>query len=549
MDLNTISEKINELLKFPSNQQFDMTDTIYSNNFPVNYGIVKGNNTIVVYKSGLNGSYIGWEQKYLKIARLLNSEFGCSVISVSNPAEAERSINIEMEIVKKYVKKSNFYDYKIYYMGYSNSAVMGFYEAQNYKYIDKLLLINLPLNPSVEEMSSFYADFKGNSVDFVYGEKDNCYKVGKLYSSFENERIHFNFLKDVDHDFTDNVNLFISLPYYFFFNRKELENLAIGENKNNSFDSQKWVTLYNDIINRVKKGNFSARDELREILVDLFYQTIEITQNGSYVSENGSKINIEGNNELRENSKFFYKEFNVNDLPCICKKTEFVVENLDSFEASKKLSEEGFNPIVLNMANRQRPGGGVLTGSNAQEETLVRRSNLFLSLFQYYNKYADKFGIPRSKFQYPMDRDFGGIYSPNITVFRSERKFGFAFLDKPFKTSVVSVAAINRPTLDNDRLTESTIIGTKNKIRTILRIGLINGHDAIVLGAFGCGAFRNPPSHMAELFEEVINEPEFKNKYKKISFAILEDHNSRKEHNKDGNFKPFFERFIGSNNF
>ena len=318
---------------------------------------------------------------------------------------------------------------------------------------------------------------------------------------------------------------------------------------NNRFDSQKWVTLYNDIINRVKKGYFSARDELREILVDLFYQTIEITQNGSYVSENGSKINIEGNNELRENSHFYYKEFNVNDLPSICKKIEFVVENLDSFEASKKLSEEGFNPIVLNMANRQRPGGGVLTGSNAQEETLFRRSNLFLSLFQYYYKYADKFGIPRSKFQYPMDRDFGGIYSPNVTVFRSERKFGFAFLDKPFKTSVVSVAAINRPTLDNDRLTENTIIGTKNKIRTILRIGLINGHDAIVLGAFGCGAFRNPPSHMAELFDEVINEPEFKNKYKKISFAILEDHNSRKEHNLEGNFKPFFERFIGSNNF
>ncbi len=52
---------------------------------------------------------------------------------------------------------------------------------------------------------------------------------------------------------------------------------------------------------------------------------------------------------------------------------------------------------------------------------------------------------------------------------------------------------------------------TRNEmIRTILRIGLSNGHDALILGAMGCEAFRNPPSHVAKLFHEVIIEPEFK---------------------------------------
>jgi len=75
----------------------------------------------------------------------------------------------------------------------------------------------------------------------------------------------------------------------------------------------------------------------------------------------------------------------------------------------------------------------------------------------------------------------------------------------------------------------------------MLRIGLLHGHDSIVLGAFGCGAFHNPPHHIAQLFHEVIDEAEFKNKYKLIAFAVLEDLNSPR----GGNLQPFIEEFNG----
>ena len=68
---------------------------------------------------------------------------------------------------------------------------------------------------------------------------------------------------------------------------------------------------------------------------------------------------------------------------------------------------------------------------------------------------------------------------------------------------------------------------TRNKIRTIFRIGLLYGHDSLVLGAFGCGAFRNPPEEMARLFHEVMEEPEFKDRYRLITFSIIDDHNAR----------------------
>ena len=102
-----------------------------------------------------------------------------------------------------------------------------------------------------------------------------------------------------------------------------------------------------------------------------------------------------------------------------------------------------------------------------------------------------------------------------------------------------SVAAINRPDLTPDgRLVDWAVVATKKKIRSMLRIGLLHGHDAIVLGAWGCGAFRNPPEHMASLFHEVLREPEFAGKYRGVRFAVIEDHNSR-----HSNFAPFDREF------
>lgn len=108
---------------------------------------------------------------------------------------------------------------------------------------------------------------------------------------------------------------------------------------------------------------------------------------------------------------------------------------------------------------------------------------------------TEDYGLEKSKFQYPKPVRFGGIYVPDATVFRAGAKDDFALLDTPYYMSFVAVAAINHPDLDRDgNICEEDAALTKNKMRTMLRIGLLNGHDSIVLGAFGCGAFRNPPT-------------------------------------------------------
>lgn len=143
-----------------------------------------------------------------------------------------------------------------------------------------------------------------------------------------------------------------------------------------------------------------------------------------------------------------------------------------------------------------------------------------------------------------MDRNFGGAYSPQVTVFRGEEQQGYPLLEKPYQVGVISVAAMNRPELDAQGMIAAHLIeGVKNKIRTILNIGIAHGHDSLVLGAFGCGAFRNPPAHIAKLFHEVIGQ-EYPGQFAKICFAILEDHNSKRQDNPEGNYLPFYNEFM-----
>lgn len=283
--------------------------------------------------------------------------------------------------------------------------------------------------------------------------------------------------------------------------------------------------------------------EQREERIRIFQDTMRIVNSGGYVTETGRKVDLPLPAWMQEGTTVYSEPFSVNDVPTSAEDTRTYVMEGDCLETARKLSEQGLNPAVLNMANRQHPGGGVLGGARAQEESIFRRSNLFRSLYQYF-PYASYFGVEQKTIAYPLDRNFGGIYTPDVVVFRDTEGTGCRLLEEPYRTSVITVAAMNRPTLTDDlRIADDLIDGIKNKMRTVFRIGLRHGHDSLVLGAWGCGAFCNPPSHIAELFKEVMEEPEFRDKYREIVFSIIDDHNSRRPHNPEGNILPFLRVF------
>ena len=159
---------------------------------------------------------------------------------------------------------------------------------------------------------------------------------------------------------------------------------------------------------------------------------------------------------------------------------------------------------------------------------------------------------------YPMDINFGGVYSPYVTFFRHNADSYYALRDEIFDCPIITVASLSnreKNSFTNDErvyfdaegcLTEEGKVIEANKIRTIFRIALENGHDSIVLGAFGCGVFRLHSDEVAGLFRDVMNEPEFKNRFKKLVFAIYEGKPSPRRRDpigRDGKYAPFYEIF------
>lgn len=71
------------------------------------------------------------------------------------------------------------------------------------------------------------------------------------------------------------------------------------------------------------------------------------------------------------------------------------------------------------------------------------------------------------------------------------------------------------------RLSDADSTLMKQKIRLILDVALHYSHDSLVLGAFGCGAFNNPPKHVAQLFRETFNKPAYSSAFKKVAFGVL----------------------------
>lgn len=285
---------------------------------------------------------------------------------------------------------------------------------------------------------------------------------------------------------------------------------------------------------------------------DVYKHNCEIFSAGGYISENGTAVEIPADDPMLKKTIVYSKEFKLAHKGQWTT-TETCVENADCLKMAFKMIQEGYNPAVLNLADAYTACGFYSRGSSAQEESLCRASTLSRSLFQYYkarsgkaDRYATAANVALKEIAYPLDTNFGGIYTPDAIVFRNSAKDLFTLMDKPYKVSFISLAALDFNEKHGKNLEYQLPCGginsegmeiMRNKIRTIYRIAATNCHDSMILGAFGCGAFRLPSATVASLFKEILNEEEFKGQFRAVKFAILHNDDSYSK------FAPFYEIF------
>ena len=200
-----------------------------------------------------------------------------------------------------------------------------------------------------------------------------------------------------------------------------------------------------------------------------------------------------------------------------------------TFEAAMLLHREhkDWRIAVLNFASATTPGGGVTKGSSAQEESLCRCSTLYPALTapSLWDAYYSVNRAARN----PLYTD-ALIYTPNVTICKTDDQFPERLEQSDWtEVDVITCAAPNlrqRPgnqyNLDQSAPVvvspEELLALHKSRGRHILTVAASKGVDAIVLGAFGCGAFQNDPTVVAEAYKDVLEE--MKGYFSLIEFAI-----------------------------
>lgn len=287
-----------------------------------------------------------------------------------------------------------------------------------------------------------------------------------------------------------------------------------------TWNSQAWLEKWLPV--------WDSRDRMWQHTVRAEYYRghMQLVRSGEYITESGKSVRIPCEScEQTENAHT--KGYSVELHPAPPEKVyDTLIETAceDCLITARRLMAEG-KTAVLNLANRSTPGGGALSGSGAQEESIFMRSNYFLHLYPWNSYIANRTGLPAAGDLYPMDRDFGGAYTRDVTIFRGRELEGYPLLEEPWQMNFIAVAAMNRPPCDLMPWGEYRYSGllaqaAMNKIRTVLNIAADNGIENLVLGALGCGAFRNPPRQTAELFRRALNEPAHKGRFRRVVFAI-----------------------------
>ncbi|KAI0087135.1 hypothetical protein BDY19DRAFT_303757 [Irpex rosettiformis] len=198
------------------------------------------------------------------------------------------------------------------------------------------------------------------------------------------------------------------------------------------------------------------------------------------------------------------------------------------FLASNTPSSSSIHPrklALLNFASAKKPGGGFLSGAQAQEESIARSSTLYPTLM---TATGQKFYTLHNKDPQDGVYSHAMIYSPGVLLIRDD---GGSWLDFPVEVDVLTSPAVNagvvmhsKKRTDGQREREREVESVmRERMARILYLYEIQAVQDLVLGSFGTGVFQNDVGMVARIWAELLLEAgaRFEKSFDNVVFAVL----------------------------
>jgi len=255
----------------------------------------------------------------------------------------------------------------------------------------------------------------------------------------------------------------------------------------------------------------------RDQRLQLAQETLAILDNGSYRAPSGKAVSIA--RELKsavEGTALFRPNDFLDPVVRVLSNHQTVVEvsGETTLQAAERPAD--FNPLCLNFASAKNPGGGFLSGSQAQEESLARSSGLYACLLPMTEMYDYNRQIGTSLYSDYM------VYSPGVPVFRQDDGL---LRGQPFCASFVTAPAVNAGAVLKNEPKNVRFIGPAMTARAskLLWLAQHQGHTTLILGAWGCGVFGNEPAAVAQMFVDALSpDGAFYGVFERVVFAVYD---------------------------
>jgi len=241
-------------------------------------------------------------------------------------------------------------------------------------------------------------------------------------------------------------------------------------------------------------------------------ETMAIIEAGGYRSAGGRDVRIAADVSAAVAGTRLYLPAQELPVPAPRGSGALVTEvtNETSLAAARRL---GAGVACLVFASAKNPGGGFLSGAQAQEESIARASALYpgqLAAREFYDFHRRQGDLRYS------DRV---IYTPGVPVFRADDG---ALLDEPYLVSFLTAAAPNLGAIMTNQRPAADSVPEVLAARAarVLAVAAAHGHRKLVLGAWGCGVFRNDPALVAAACAAQLTR--FQNYFDHVIFAVLD---------------------------